>query len=77
MNKSELIESAMAGEFENGPQRFRWMNDSKGTIVEIFDGGGCNLEVVEIWDGERLGNECWLHTFPDDDFVPVDDDATN
>ena len=73
MTKSELMEMAFDGEFKDGPKRFR----HKGTIVEIFDGGGTDLEVVEIWGGERLGNECWLSTYTDDEFIPVGDDATN
>ena len=77
MKKCEIIERAMSGGFESGPLRFKWMGTDSGTIVEIFDGGGFDLEVVEIWDGERLGNECWLSTYPDYEFIPVDNDATN
>ena len=74
MNKSELNEMALNGEFEDGPRRFSF----EGVITEVFDDGfSPGLLAVEIWHGERLGNECYVDSYPDGEFIPVDDDATN
>jgi len=74
LTKSDLTEMAINGEFEDGPKRFVFA----GTVLEIFDDGHSpGLFAVEIWHGERLGNECYVSSYLDGLFFPTDDEATN
>lgn len=80
LSKQDLVTMAINGEFENIVMRYTWMRDGAGgKVVEIFDDGHTpGLFVVEIWHGERLGNECYLSSYPDDSqFVLADPEATN
>ena len=75
LTKHDLHNMALNGIFENSPMRFTF----DGTVVEIFDDGYTpGLLAVEIWHGERLGNECYVSSYPDTHpFIPVKKDATN
>lgn len=70
-----LAEEYCNGRFGEIPLRFLCNN----VVVELFDGGEMQpgLYAVEIWHGERLGNACYVSSYPDDSkFYPVADEAT-
>jgi len=65
LRKNDLTEMALDGEFEDGERKFIVTAFGHTRVVRVFDNGEA-LMAQEIWNGEPLGNDCYVDSYPDD-----------
>ena len=65
LRKNDLTEMALNGEFEDGERKFIVTAFGHTRVVRVFDNGEA-LMAQEVWNGEPLGNDCYVDSYPDD-----------
>lgn len=65
LRKNDLTEMALDGEFEDGERKFIVTAFGHTRVVRVFDNGEA-LMAQEVWNGEPLGNDCYVDSYPDD-----------